>query len=112
MKRDAIQGTLMRSTIHMVSRADYPMLLAGVRSARQEWWLRVVRHQAHGLDMDVVAGTVRERLSHGPARAAELKALLAANGIPAIAWSGLGLWPGMIPAPPSGTSHPNQPDPS
>ncbi len=69
MNRDAIQGTLMRSTIHM----------------------------------DVVAGTVRERLSHGPARAAELKALLAANGIPAIAWSGLGLWLEMIRVPPSGT---------
>ena len=103
MNRDAIQGTLMRSTIHTVSRADYPILLAGVRSARQEWWLRVVRHQAHGLDMDVVAGGVRKRLSCGPARAAELKALLAANGMPAIAWSGLGLWLEMIRVPPSGT---------
>ena len=103
MNRDAVQGTLMRSTIHTVSRADYPILLAGVRSARQEWWLRVVRHQAHGLDMDVVAGSVRERLWRGPARAAELKALLAANGMPAIAWSGLGLWLDMIRVPPSGT---------
>jgi len=74
MNRDAIQGTLMRSTIHTVSRADYPLLLAGVRSARRDWWLRVVRHQGHGLDMDAVAATVRERLSRGPARAAELRA--------------------------------------
>jgi hypothetical protein len=103
MNRDAIQGTLMRSTIHTVSRADYPLLLAGVRSARRDWWLRVVRHQGHGLDMDAVAATVRERLSRGPARAAELRALLAANGIPAIAWSGLGLWLEMIRVPPSGT---------
>ncbi len=103
MNRDAIQGTLMRSTIHTVSRADYPLLLAGVRSARRDWWLRVVRHQGHGLDMDAVAATVRERLSRGPARAAELRALLAVNGIPAIAWSGLGLWLEMIRVPPSGT---------
>jgi len=103
VNRDAIQGTLMRSTIHTVSRADYPVLLAGVRSARRDWWLRVVRHQGHGLAMDVVAGIVRERLSRGPARAAELKELLAANGIPAIAWSGLGLWLEMIRLPPSGT---------
>jgi hypothetical protein len=103
MNRDAIQGTLMRSTIHTVSRADYPVLLAGVRSARRDWWLRVVRHQGHGLDMDVVAAIVRERLSRGHARAAELRALLAANGIPAIAWSGLGLWLEMIRVPPSGT---------
>jgi hypothetical protein len=110
MNRDAIQGTLMRSTIHTVSRADYPVLLAGVRSARRDWWLRVVRHQGNGLDMDVVAGTVRERLSRGPARAAELKALLAANGIPAVAWSGLGLWLEMIRVPPSGTWERRQAD--
>ena len=79
VNREAIQGTLMRSTIHTVSRADYPVLLAGVRSARRDWWLRVVQHQAHGLDMEAVAGIVRERLSRGPARAAELKTLLASS---------------------------------
>jgi len=110
MKRDAIQGTLMRSTIHTVSRADYPILLAGVRSARQEWWLRVVRHQAHGLDMDAVAGIVRERLSRGPARAAELKTLLATRGVPAIASSGIGLWLAMVRVPPSGTWERRQAD--
>ena len=103
VNREAIQGTLMRSTIHMVSNADYPVLLAGVRSARREWWLRVVRHQLHGIDMETVASIGREHLERGPARTAELKALLAAKGIPAIAWSGLGLWLDMIRVPPSGT---------
>ena len=103
VNRDAIQGTLMRSTIHTVSKADYPVLLAGVRSARREWWLRVVRHQLHGIDMETVAAIGREQLERGPARTAELKALLAAKGIPAIAWSGLGLWLDMIRVPPSGT---------
>lgn len=93
----------MRSTVHTVSRADYPLLLAGVRAARREWWLRVVRHEASGLDMNVVVGIVRERLTRGAARTAELKALLAANHIPAIAWSGLGLWLEMVRVPPSGT---------
>lgn len=110
VKRDAIQGTLMRTTIHTVSRADYPLLLAGVRSARQEWWLRVVRRQTHGLDMDAVAGIVRERLSRGPMRAAELKALLAARGVPAIASSGVGLWLAMVRVPPSGTWERRQAD--
>jgi len=103
IKRRAIQGTLIRSTIHTVSRADYPVLQAGVRSARREWWLRVVRHQAHGLDMDEVAGVVRARLERGPARTTELKALLSESGFPAIAWSGLGLWLDMVRVPPSGT---------
>jgi len=102
-KRQAIQGTLLRSTIHTVSRADYPLLQAGVRSARREWWLRVVRHQVQGLAMDEVAGVVRRRLEHGPARTTELKALLSESGFRAIAWSGLGLWLDMVRVPPSGT---------
>jgi len=102
-KRHAIQGTLLRSTIHTVSRADYPVLQAGVRSARREWWLRVVRHQVQGLAMDEVAGVVRRRLEHGPARTTELKTLLSESGFPAIAWSGLGLWLDMVRVPPSGT---------
>jgi len=103
VNRNAVQGTLMRSTIHTVSRADYPFLLAGVRSARREWWLRVVRHQADGVDMDVVAGVMREVFAGGPVRASELKGRLISQGIPVIAWSGLGLWLEMVRVPPSGT---------
>jgi hypothetical protein len=103
VNRTAIQGTLMRSTIHTVSRDDYPVLLAGVRAARREWWLRVVRRAGHDLDMDRVALMVRRRLAMGPARATELKALLAANRVPPIVWSGLGLWVDMVRVPPSGT---------
>ena len=103
VNREAVQGTLMRSTIHTVSAADYPVLLAGVRSGRREWWLRVVRHQVEGLDMDAVTAILRERLKHGPARTAELRTLLASHGIPAIAWSGAGLWLEMVRVPPSGT---------
>ncbi|TME57117.1 MAG: winged helix DNA-binding domain-containing protein [Chloroflexi bacterium] len=102
MQRRAIQGTLLRSTIHTVSRADYPILQAGVRSARREWWLRVVRHQL-AVDMDEVARVVHARLERGPARATELRALLAESGFPALAWSGLGLWLDMVRVPPSGT---------
>jgi hypothetical protein len=103
VNREVIQGTLIRSTIHMVSRADYPILLAGVLSSRREWWRRVVPKEARGLDMDKVAAVVRERLVRGPARAAELKALMSERGIPATAWPGLGLWLDMIRIPPSGT---------
>lgn len=103
VNRAAIQGTLMRSTIHTVSAADYPVLLAGIRSGRREWWQRVVRHQAEGLDMAEVVGLLRERLKQGPARASELKAVLASNDIPPLAWSGVGLWLEMVRVPPSGT---------
>src|ERR1700704_850980 len=43
-QRRVIQGTLLRSTIHMVSVRDYWLYLAAIRQARQDWWRRVTRH--------------------------------------------------------------------
>ena len=37
VRRTIAQGTLMRATIHMVSAADDPLLVAAVRAARREW---------------------------------------------------------------------------
>src|SRR5438105_3029546 len=39
-RRAIVQGTLMRTTIHLVSRRDYWPLAAAVRLGRREWWLR------------------------------------------------------------------------
>jgi hypothetical protein len=98
-----IQGTLMRSTIHIVSARDFALFAPGTTPGRREWWLRVVRHQAEGLDMDKVARLFRKRLSQGPTRAPELRALLSAEGVPPIAWSGAPHWIDMVRIPPSGT---------
>jgi hypothetical protein len=55
------------------------------------------------MDMDAVAALLRERLAAGPRRQAELVSLLAAEGYPAVAWSGAGLWLDLVRVPPSGT---------
>jgi hypothetical protein len=102
-QREAIQGTLMRSTIHTVSSRDYWLFAAGIRRGRQEWWQRIVRHQAPGLDMEEAADLFQRHLRSGPRRATELKELLARHGIPPIAWAGVGLWLDMVRVPPSGT---------
>jgi hypothetical protein len=102
-QREAVQGTLMRSTIHTVSNRDYWLFAAGIRRGRQEWWQRVVRHQAEGLDIEKAADLFRRTLKAGPRRATELKDLLAQHGIPAIAWNGVGLWVDLVRVPPSGT---------
>ena len=39
-RREVVQGTLMRSTIHLVSRADYWPLALATRAARRAQWLR------------------------------------------------------------------------
>ncbi len=102
-RRRAVQATLMRSTIHVVSARDFWLFAAGIRAGRQRWWLRVQRHQVEGLDMQAAAACLRAHLAAGPRRAAELKELLRAEGLPPVAWSGVGLWLELVRVPPSGT---------
>jgi winged helix DNA-binding protein len=99
----AVQGTLMRSTIHVVSAGDYPLFAEAIRKGRQEWWLRIQRHQVKGLDMKRVAALLRKLLADGPRRQAELVEALEAHGFPRMAWSGAGLWVDLVRVPPSGT---------
>jgi hypothetical protein len=101
--RRAVQATLLRSTIHVVSAADYPPFAEAVRSGRREWWLRASRRELEGVDLEAAAGLVRERLAAGPARQAELVGLLAGKGFPRAVWNGVGLWVDLVRVPPSGT---------
>ena len=102
-QRRVIQGTLLRSTIHMVSARDYWLFLSAVRRGRQEWWRRVTRKGFGEVDVAAAVPIFREELAAGPRRAADLKQLLARRGFPSIAWNGIGLWVDMIRVPPSGT---------
>jgi hypothetical protein len=102
-QRRVIQGTLLRSTIHMVSARDYWLFLAAVRLGRQDWWRRVTRKGFGEIDVAGAAAIFRQELAAGPRRATELKELLARRGFPAIAWNGIGLWVDMVRVPPSGT---------
>ena len=101
--RRAVQATLLRVTIHVVSAADYPPFTEAVRDARREWWARATRRELEGVDMEAAAALVRERLQAGPARQAELAKLLAERGFPKTVWIGVGLWVDMVRVPPSGT---------
>jgi hypothetical protein len=101
--RSVIQGTLMRSTIHMVSAADYWRLAGGVREGRRGWFLRTHARAAGGIDMNAVATVVRGLLADGPHRRSELVKALDEAGFPGVAWSGAGLWVDMVRVPPSGT---------
>jgi hypothetical protein len=102
-ERRAIQATLLRVTIHVVSAADYPPFTEAVRAARKQWWARAARSQLGGADPEAAAALVRERLAAGPARQAELLRLLTDRGFPRAIWNGVGLWVDMVRVPPSGT---------
>jgi hypothetical protein len=99
-RRRIVQATLMRSTIHTVSRRDYPLFAEGVRSARRQWWLRATRNVTSATEIQAVARRTRRLLADGPRRTTELIGEL---GISTTVWNGVGLWLDLVRVPPSGT---------
>ena len=97
-RRSVVQGTLMRSTIHLVSGRDYWPFAVGIRRTRREWWLRA--HPGHPPPgaMAAAARRLQSRLVDGPLRRAEIDELL---GKPHAL--GVGLWLDLVRVPPSGT---------
>jgi hypothetical protein len=96
-RRSVIQATLMRSTIHLVSKADYWPLALATREARREHWRRAARDAPSPRAMAGAARRLRNALD-GSISAKELEALL---GKPAA--RAVGLWIDLVRVPPSGT---------
>ena len=102
-ERRAIQGTMLRVTIHTVSAADYWPILAGIRRVNREWSARVQAREIGSTDMPAVARAIREELSEGPLRMAELTQRIVARGFPERATAWAATWVDMVRVPPSGT---------
>jgi len=96
--RSVVQGTLMRVTIHLVSRADYWPLALAVREARRTLWLRATRHAVIAEELETAAAVVRERAREGPLRRPEIDKLVGRDRA-----IGIGLWEDFVRVPPSGT---------
>ena len=96
--RSVVQGTLMRMTIHLVSRADYWPLALAVREARQALWLRATRHAVGAEDLAAAAAVLRERVREAPLRRPEIDKLVGRDKA-----IGVGLWEDFVRVPPSGT---------
>jgi hypothetical protein len=101
-RRTVIQGTLMRTTIHVVAKRDYWLLAAGVRSPQQEWWRRVNKVPDE-LDMEPFARRVREFLSGTTRTLAELEEFMRENGLPRESRWGFSYWVKLVRVPPAGT---------
>lgn len=99
-RRSVIQSTLMRGTIHLVSRADYWPIWAAIRHPLQQWWLRVDSSGRTPEDMVELAKRVEVALADGPRKRAEL---IEALGIDTAHWSGVSYWVNLVRVPPSGT---------
>jgi hypothetical protein len=95
--RSVVQATLMRTTIHMVSRREFWSYAVGIRRARREWALRVGPGRDAEPEMVERAERVRAALADGPRSVKELGGL----------WSGhvgsVAVWVDLVRVPPSGT---------
>jgi hypothetical protein len=98
-QRKVVQGTLMRSTIHLVSARDWWGFAEGIGPSRQDWWQSTWGKEFPRQDMDTVAAKLARELAGRPWLRKELDALLRAHG--SSIWSGV--WVPLIRVPPSGT---------
>ncbi len=71
-QRRAVQATLMRSTIHIVSARDFWPLRDGMCRARCEWWTRTHGRNVAPADLACAADAVREALGNGVLRRDQL----------------------------------------
>src|SRR5262245_17584109 len=93
-RRSLVQGTLMRNTIHVVSRGDYWPLVLAIRSERMAWSRSVQRTDERGVRR--AAERLRRFFADGPKAQKEIAD--AGLWIP-----GVGIWLDLVRVPPSGT---------
>jgi hypothetical protein len=98
-RRRAVQGTLMRSTIHIVSPRDYWHFAAGIGPSRQRWWIRTHRGDHERADLDAVAAQLRRELAGRTWHRKELDTLVRGKG----STISTGAWVELVREPPSGT---------
>jgi DNA glycosylase AlkZ-like len=98
---NAAQGTLMRATIHLVSKADYWPIAVGVRKGRREAWLDTsYRKDYSAKQMSAAAGKLRKRLGDGTMGRKEIHELL---GSDSVVTNGVNMWLDLVRVPPAGT---------
>jgi Winged helix DNA-binding domain len=94
--RSVVQGTLMRTTIHLVSPADYWPFAIATRDVRRAQWLR--NTDLDDAAMTAAARTLEAELDGSPMRRADVEALIGKEPARAIH-----NWIDLVRAPPSGT---------
>lgn len=103
-RRQVVQATLLRSTIHLVSAADFAVLFAVTREARRRNGLRAAQlRQLEAVDYGELAGRVRHWFADGPLQRGEILDRLAAEDVDRQHWESLSQWLDLLRVPPQGT---------
>ncbi len=94
-------GTLMRATIHLVSRADYWPIAIGIRRSRREAWVDGRAKRGYSAKQaSTAARKLRARLGDGTMSRAEIHELL---GSDSVITNGVNMWLDLVRVPPAGT---------
>ena len=96
-RKSVVQATLMRATIHLVSRRDYWPLQTAIQEGVREWWIRVTRADPARIRRN--ATSARAILADGPRQWKELEELLGGRAEARGIFTSLPL----VRVPPSGT---------
>jgi Winged helix DNA-binding domain len=99
-RRSVVQGTIMRTTIHLVSKRDYWPFTVAVRETRNAHWLKAHRGRIEPRKLAAAAKRLLPQLAKGPMRQAEVDEFL--GGDPA-SRNGVGVLLDLVRVPPSGT---------
>jgi hypothetical protein len=99
-RRSVVQGTIMRTTIHLVSPRDYWPFTVAVRETRNKHWLKAHSGRIDPRKLAAAAKRLRPQLAKGPMRQAEVDEFLAGD---AAARNGVGVLLDLVRVPPSGT---------
>jgi len=99
-RRTVIQATLMRATIHLVSRRDFWPMATAIDEPLREWWFRATKRRPEAKRLRAIDRRSRSMLGKGPKRKKEILDTL---DIPASDFAGVGLWTQLVRVPPSGT---------
>src|SRR6185503_4502119 len=101
-RREVVQATLLRGTIHVVSREDFWAFALAIRPAREAWWRRVDRPHADAVDLENAVAATRGFLAGTTCNYAELTGHFAQLG-GAVAARGVGTRLEFVRVPPAGT---------
>jgi hypothetical protein len=96
--RSVVQGTLLRSTIHLVSPGDYWPMALGTRAARQAYFRRAGSGRPIPEELAAAAERLRDALAEGPLSRADIDRLVGRD-----AREGVSAWLELVRVPPSGT---------
>jgi hypothetical protein len=97
-QRLVVQGTLLRGTIHLVSREDYWPFAVAVRQELREWFVKVTKGEPSEAELGRAATKVQVALRDGPLRQTEIDELVGRR-----ARGGVNMVLDLVRIPPSGT---------